>query len=202
MQRQTALLIVSLMFGILLLSGCNLFQQEYQFKGTLIDPPLPVPNFELTTANNQPFQLSDAGDDIVLIFFGYTFCPDVCPLTLADVKKALANFDQRDKVTVLFISVDPDRDTPDIVNEYATTFDPDFIGLSSDDYANIQEVMTPFGAFAEKETVSESAAGYLVNHTARLYLVTPDGGLKLTYGFGFPAEDLRDDLEYLLSSQS
>jgi protein SCO1/2 len=202
MQRKTIIFIATVMLGMLLLSGCNLFQQEYQFKGQLIDPPLPIPNFELTTANNQPFQLSDAGDDIVLIFFGYTFCPDVCPFTLADVKKALSNFEQRDNVTVLFISVDPERDTPDVVSEYATTFDPQFIGLSSDDYANIQEVMTPFGAYAEKETVNDSAAGYLVSHTARLYLVTPDGGLKLTYPFGFTAEDLRDDLEHLLSSQS
>lgn len=202
MQRKKVLIIVTLMLGVLLLSGCNLFQQEYQYKGTLIDPPLPVPDFELTTANNQSFHFSDVGDDIVLVYFGYTFCPDVCPLTLADVKKALSNFDQRDKVTVLFVSVDPDRDTPDLVSEYATTFDPDFIGLSSDDYANIQQVMAPFGAYAEKETVSESAAGYLVNHTARLYLVTPDGGLKLTYPFGFEPEDLRDDLEHLVLSQS
>lgn len=202
MQRQTVLFFLTVTFSALLLSGCNLFQQEYQYKGTLIDPPLPVPNFELTTADNQPFQLTDAGNNFVLVYFGYTFCPDVCPLTLADIKKALNNLEQRNKVTVLFISVDPERDTPDIVSEYAATFDPTFIGLSSDDYANIQKVMTPFGAYAEKETVNESAAGYLVNHTARLYLVTPDHGLKLTYPFGFSAENLRDDLEHLLTSQS
>ncbi|GAB4460653.1 MAG: SCO family protein [Anaerolineae bacterium] len=200
MRRQILISILILLLSLLLLPGCGLFQSEYEFKGTLIDPPLPVDNFELTAANNQPYQLSDAGEDIVLVFFGYTFCPDVCPLTLADVKKALANFDQRDRVTVLFISVDPERDTPDVVNQYATSFDPEFIGLTSDDYANIQVAMEPFGAFAEKEPVANSAAGYLVNHTARLYLVMPDGGLKLTYPFGFSAEDLRSDLEHLLSS--
>ncbi len=202
MQRRTVYLLLMLVVGAMLISGCGLFQSQYQYKGTLIDPPLPIPDFELTTTNNQPFQLSDTGDDVVLVFFGYTFCPDVCPLTLADVKKALANFEQRDNVTVLFISVDPERDTPEVINQYVTSFDPDFIGLTADEFATIQEVMTPFGAFAEKETVSNSAAGYLVNHTARLYVVTPDGGLKLTYPFGFSAEDLRSDLDYLLSSGS
>jgi protein SCO1/2 len=158
--------------------------------------------FELVNSAGQTVTDTDVIIEPSLIYFGYTFCPDVCPLTLADVKKALADFDQRENVTVLFISVDPERDPPDVVNEYATTFDPDFIGLSSDDYANIQEAMLPFGAYAEKETVSGSAAGYLVNHTARLYLVTPDGGLKLTYPFGFSAEDLRSDLAHLLSSNS
>ena len=201
MRLQTIFTILVLAAIALVFSGCRLIFGEYEFKGNLIDPPLDVPDFALTTANDETFRLSDVGDDLVLVFFGYTFCPDVCPLTLADVKVALSNFEQRDKVTVLFVSVDPERDTPETVTEYVTSFDPEFIGLTADEFAKIQEVMLPFGAYAEKEEVNNSVASYLVNHTARLYLVIPDKGLMLTYPFGFEAEDLRSDLAYLLQPE-
>jgi protein SCO1/2 len=80
-------------------------------------------------------------------------------------------------------------------------FGPEFIGLT-DDFAKVEEVMKPYGAFAQKEEVSDSAAGYLVSHTARLYLVTPNGELLLTYPFGFESEDLQSDLEYLLQQET
>jgi len=181
----------------LILSGCNLF--SYEFKGTQFDPPIPIDDFELVDNHNQPFHLSDVKGNIVLVFFGYTFCPDVCPLTLADVRTALDGLEGREHVKVLFISVDPDRDTPESLDEYVTAFDPDFIGLTDPDYANVQKVMKPFGAYAEKEGVENSAAGYLVNHTARLYLLNPQQEMLLTYAFGFDADDLRSDLEHLIS---
>lgn len=171
---------------------------NYEYKGVQLDPPLDVPDFELSDSNMQTFRLSDQAGDIVLVFFGYTFCPDVCPLTLADVKKAMVDLDQRDRVKVVFISVDPERDTPEAMREYVSSFDPEFIGLT-DDYAKIQEVMKPFGAYAEKEQVANSVAGYLVNHTARLYLISPEQKLLLTYSFGFNPKDLRSDLDHLLS---
>lgn len=182
---------------LLVVSGCGIF--NYEFKGTQFDPPVPIENFQLTDNHNQPFHLRDVEGNIVLIFFGYTFCPDVCPLTLADVRTALNGLEGRENVKVLFISVDPDRDTPESLDEYVTAFDPDFIGLTDADYANLQTVMKPFGAYAEKETVENSAAGYLVNHTARLYLLNPQQEMVLTYSFGFEADDLRSDLEYLIS---
>jgi len=184
---------------IILLFGGVACSPSYEFKGARFDPPAPVPDFELMADNGQPFRLSESGGDITLVFFGYTFCPDVCPLTMVDVRQALAELEpsQRERVRVVFISADPERDTPEVLSKYLAAFSPDFIGLT-DDMEKIQAVMKPFGAFAEKEEVENSAAGYLVSHTARLYLLNTNHEIMLTYAFGFEPEDLRSDLTYLL----
>ncbi|GAB4418288.1 MAG: SCO family protein [Anaerolineae bacterium] len=182
--------------------GCRAFTPTYEFKGAILEPAAPLPDFELNATTGQPFHLSDVKGDIALVYFGYTYCPDVCPLTLADVRQALSGLQQgRERVQVIFISVDPERDTPDVLSRYLAAFDPSFIGRT-DAFEKIKEVMKPYGAFAEKETAADSTAGYLVSHSARLYLVTADQNLLLMYPFGFKAEDLRSDLAYLLSQKN
>ncbi len=172
---------------------------SYEYKGARLEPPLPIPDFELMADNGQPFGLTESNSEITLVYFGYTFCPDVCPLTMVDVRDALAQLDpaERERVQVLFISVDPERDTPEVLDRYLSAFDPTFIGLT-DDFEKVQQVMKPFGAFAEKEEVEDSAAGYLVSHTARLYLLDANHEILLTYPFGFEPEDLTSDLTHLL----
>lgn len=181
-------------------AGCQLLQSTDQFRGTAYDPPLAVPDFTLTSGANQPFSLSDVKGNITLIFFGYTYCPDVCPLTMADVKSALNDFEYRDDVTVIFISVDPERDTPEVLEDYLDNFDPDFIGLTGE-MVDIQKVMQPFGAYSEKAEASGAAGRYLVNHTARLYLLNPEQELILSYPFDFDVNDLRTDLTILFEAQ-
>ena len=186
-----------LLVGLVLFSaGCQAFA-PYEYKGALLEPPSSLPDFELQDTQGQPFHLSDTQGDITLVYFGYTFCPDVCPLTMWDVKKALTNLEGRERVKVIFISVDPERDTPDVLGRYLEGFDANYIGLT-DDFEKVETVMKPFGAFAEKEEVADSAAGYLMSHTGRLYLVTPDQKLLLMYPFGFEPEELRSDLTHLL----
>lgn len=189
-------LILTLVSLILFNTGCQIFT-PYQYKGNLLSPPLALTDFELQDSRQQPFHLSDVEGDIALIYFGYTYCPDVCPLTMWDVKEALADLEAKDKVRVIFISVDPERDTPEVLTRYLEPFGPEFIGLT-DDFAKVQEVMKLFGAFAEKETVNGSATEYLVSHTSRLYLVTPDRKILLMYPFGFEPEELSSDLAHLL----
>jgi protein SCO1/2 len=105
-------------------------------------------------------------------------------------------------VQVIFISADPERDTPEKLSKYVDVFNPNFVGLT-DDFEKVLEVMKPFGAYAEKEEVDDSAAGYLVNHTARLYLLdTQKRKILLTYPFGFEPKELSDDLAYLLNEKS
>lgn len=181
-------------------AGCS----SYEYKGSPLDPPLSVPDFELMADSGQPFRLSESDSDITLVFFGYTFCPDVCPLTMADVKQALAQLEpaQQERVQVVFISADPERDTPEVLSKYVDAFNPEFTGLT-DDFEKVREVMKPFGAFAEKEEVENSAAGYLVSHTARLYLLdTQKREILLTYPFGFAPEELVSDLIYLLNDKA
>jgi protein SCO1/2 len=187
--------IIATFIGLMLFgAGCA---SAYEYKGSVLEPPLPIPDFELNDTNNQSFHLSDVESDITLIYFGYTFCPDVCPLTLADVKTALTNLEGRERVKLIFITVDPERDTPEVLARYLNAFDPEFIGLT-DDFEKIEAMMKPFGAYAEKDETTDSAAGYLVSHTARLYLVNPQRELLMTYPFQFEPEDLRSDLAYLL----
>ncbi|MFN8458954.1 MAG: SCO family protein [Anaerolineae bacterium] len=180
----------------LLLSGCQ--SQQYDYKGTAFDPPQPLPDFELADVSGQPFRLSQVKGDIALVFFGYTHCPDACPLTMYEVKQTLAGLKQgKERVRVIFISVDPERDTPEVLGKYVAGFGPEFIGLT-DEMNKVQTVMKPFGVMAEKDAGDDSAGGYIVAHSTRLFLVDPQGQLALTYGFGFKADDLRSDLEYLL----
>ena len=190
------ILLEMLFLAAALLTACG----GYEYKGTVYDPPQPIPDFSLRSAQTEkPFHLSDLHGDITLIYFGYTFCPDVCPTTVLDVKKALDLMETgRDRVHFVFISVDPDRDTPEKLRTYLSAFDPAFIGLS-DDFPKVEMVMKPFGASAKKETGSETAAGYLMSHTARVFLVDPDGNLRLSYAFMFKPEDMAADLTHLLA---
>jgi protein SCO1/2 len=195
---KTCILILLLTLAVVS-AGCS----SYEYKGSQLDPPLSVPDFELMADNGQPFRLSESDSDITLVFFGYTFCPDVCPTTMGVVKQAMAQLEpaQRARVQVVFISADPERDTPEVLSKYVDAFNPDFMGLTPE-AGQLLEVMTPFGAYAEKEDVEGSATGYLVAHTARLYLLNAKREIMLTYPFGFQADELHSDLVYLLQQEN
>ena len=132
-----------------------------------------------------------------MLFFGYTTCPDVCPTTMAELKQALEELgDQADQVQVLFVTVDPQRDTPERVQEYVDHFNPGFIGLSGSE-TELAKVWNDYGIF--RETVDgTSAAGYLVNHTARVTLIDQQGNLRVSFPFDTPVEDIVHDLKLLL----
>ena len=194
-----AFLLTAFISLIGLAAGCAPFSSAYTFKGNQLDPPMDLPDFELMTDEGQPFRLSDNAGELTLVYFGYTFCPDVCPLTMADVKQALAGMEAKDDINVIFISVDPERDTPEVLSRYLKAFGSDFVGVT-EPMDQLQPVLQAFGAYAEKAEVEDSTAGYLMNHTARLYLIDAQGDLLLTYPFGFEPEDLRADLEHLLET--
>lgn len=178
----------------LVLGAC----QSYQFKGTPYPDPQPAPDFALTATDGQRFRLSEHQGQIVLIFFGYTSCPDVCPMTLTEAKQVLQGLgDDREQVAFLFITVDPERDTPEVLANYVTAFHPAILGLTgtSDELAAVRQ---GYGVFAEKEVPGEATTGYSVNHTARIFLIDPMGRLRLSYAFGTPADDILQDIRHLL----
>lgn len=192
--------LILLLAGLALFgAGCGIFSSGYDYAGTQLDPPWPLPDFQLTDTGGQSFRLSDIEGELALIYFGYTHCPDVCPLTLLDVKEALVGLEREKRIHVIFISLDPQRDTTDVIARYLNAFDPNFIGLTGDE-ATINQVIKPYRVLAEKEEMSHSTADYLVNHTAHLYLVSPQQELLLTYAFDFDPAGLRRDLEHLLKS--
>lgn len=134
----------------------------------------------------------------VLLFFGYTSCPDVCPTTLAELKQALNELDEEiaRQVQVVFVTVDPERDTPERVQEYVNHFNPDFIGLSGSE-SELVQVWHQYGVFREIVD-GTSAAGYIVNHTARVTLIDQDGNMRISFAFETPVEDIVHDLKLLL----
>jgi protein SCO1 len=175
-----------------------LFAKSASFRGTAYGEPYPrAPEFELIDSSGDIFRISDQSGKIVLLFFGYTACPDVCPTTLAELNMALNAIPEKaDSVQVVFVSVDPERDTPQKVQEYVGRFNPSFIGLSGSQ-EELEKIWKDYGVF--RETVqSNSAMGYIVNHTARVTLIDSDGNLRLSYGFDTPVEDIVNDLELLL----
>jgi len=174
------------------------FGKPASFRGTSYGEPYPqAADFSLTRANGETFRLSEQQGKIVLLFFGYTACPDVCPTTLAELRLVMRELgDKTGQVQVVFVSVDPERDTPEKIQEYVEHFNPDFIGLTGAP-EDLQVVWDKYGVFRER-VESESAFGYIINHTARTYLIDQNGSLRLSYGFQTPVEDMVHDIEILL----
>jgi len=179
-------------------AGVIFFSEPVGFRGTSYAEPYPVaPEIELTQANGNNFRLSDVRGKIVMLFFGYTSCPDVCPTTMAELKQALEKLgNQADQVQVLYVTVDPQRDTPERVQEYVDHFNPSFIGLSGSE-SELTTVWNDYGIFREIVN-GKSAAGYLVNHTARVTLIDQQGNLRVSFPFDTPVEDMVHDLKLLL----
>ena len=182
------------------LVGWAFFRSPYQYQGSLFDPALPAPDFELGNQNGEPFRLSDQQGKVVLLFFGYTTCPDVCPVTLTEfrqVKQALG--EQAGKVRFVLVTVDPERDTPQKLGTYVEQFDPAFTGLTGSQEA-LQKVYQDYGVYVAKVD-SHTSAGYLVDHTARVYAVDKQGNLRLTYPFGMDVAKMSEDVAHLLAEK-
>jgi protein SCO1/2 len=176
----------------------TLLNKPYQFQGSIIDPPVPATDFVLKSGDGTQFQLSTYRGKVVLLYFGYTFCPDVCPTTLYDLAQVKTKLGVKSKdIIVAMITVDPERDTLEKLGEYATTFDSSFFGLRGD-IKTLKAVWADYGVFRQKNEV-ESSARYLIDHTARVYVIDREGNLRMTFPFGIDWEAIADDLAYLLS---
>lgn len=134
-------------------------------------------DFTLNSAAG-PVSLSDYKDQLKLVFFGYTHCPDVCPLTMANVKVAYKQLPEEilNQVQTIFISVDPERDTPEHLNEYVHFFDASFVGVTGSK-AEVDKVVRQYGAFYRIDK-SQDAENYSVSHSARVYLIGKDNQVK------------------------
>ncbi|KAA3663635.1 MAG: SCO family protein [Chloroflexi bacterium] len=169
----------------------------HQFHGTVIRAPEPANNFTFTGADGQPVSLRDFRGKVVLLYFGYTYCPDVCPATMVELKQAVEEIGNKaDRVQVILISVDPERDTPEQLQAYANHFHESFLGLTGTE-EEILGLTTQYGVFFEKHEGSVDS-GYLIDHTATVTVIDRDGHLRLLYPFDTPSEGIADDLRYLV----
>ena len=190
-----ALIIVAM--AAMLVASCG--PSTPTFSGSVIDEPVAVPDFGLTDQNGQPFRLSDQRGKVVVLFFGYTQCPDVCPTTLATWRKIHeALGDDAERVRFVFVTVDPERDTPERLGLHVTAFNPEFVGLTGDK-RDLEPVYDVFGVFFEKDTSSGSAAGYLISHTATTFVLDPEGNWRLRETYGTEVEDIVRDIQELLN---
>lgn len=176
---------------------------------TACEPTLPSPfkaadvsakyarvDFQLKDAAGKTHRLTDFKGKVVALFFGYTHCPDVCPTTLADmaqVRRMLGK--DAEKLQVLFVTVDPERDTPELLAQYVPAFDPSFIGLYGDAQATARVAET----FAVRYQKQQLASGYSVDHSAGTYLMDPDGRVRLLAPYAQPVEWLLGDIRLLLA---
>ena len=182
------------LLGAVILTACDL---SGGLKGMAVDPPRDMPSFTFTRANGSTFSTAPEAGRPMVLFFGYTHCPDVCPTTLADWKRVRAILgDDAKRVRFVFVSIDPDRDTPAVAERYAHLYDASFEGLSGDAITT-SRMMEAFGVAAAREP-GTNATGYLLSHSSQVFLVDSHGKLVALYPFGTGWNALAADLERLL----
>jgi protein SCO1 len=178
----------------LFLAGCD---QAPRFKSTDVTGAEFGRTLALTGHDGKPRRLEDFRGRLVLLFFGYTHCPDVCPLTLADTAQALKALGPgAEQVQVLFVTVDPERDTAEVLARYVPAFDPRFLGLRGS-LEETQAAAREFKVFFEKRAGSAPDA-YTVDHSAQTFVLDKQGRLRLFVRQDRIAADLADDLRALL----
>ncbi len=183
----------------LVLGGCNKSPQATPFQATDITGAEFARDFRLTDHNGSVRTLADFKGKVVAIFFGYIHCPDVCPTTLADFSAALQQLGpQAEQVQVIFVTVDPQRDTPELLKLFVPAFNPDFLGMYTD-AESLRRLAKEYKVVYQKTSV-KAGDDYLIDHSAGTYLYDPQGRLRLLVPYGSSSDMIVHDLKALLAS--
>ena len=181
----------------LLLAGCD---SQPKFGNTDISAAGYATDFALTDHNGKPRTMADFRGKAVVIFFGYTQCPDICPTTMTGMAEAMKLLGaDADKVQVLFVTVDPERDTPQLLAQYVPVFNPGFLGLYADAQTTAKTAQA-FRIFYKKQPGSTPTT-YTVDHTAGSYVYDPQGRLRLYIKHGEKPEVIAKDLKLLVAGK-
>ena len=188
---------IALLLILLSLVGCG---APLQLTGTAIEPPKPAPDFTLTDELNQAFTLSTqrGKGKVHVIFFGFTACPDICPTELANLAATMRALGaDAQSIQVLFISLDPERDTTARLRQYVTAFNPSFKGLRG-----LKPILDPvvkaYGVSYERHDLPESALLYTIDHSGFTYVIDKAGRWREVFAYGTPVEDFVTDLRALV----
>jgi protein SCO1/2 len=171
--------------------------QPYPYSGTVMQAPTPAPSMEgLVYSDGTPVDIAAFDGDLLLVYFGYTACPDVCPTTLSQVAAARRQLGgDADRVQVLLVSVDPERDDLTALGEYVRAFDPDFLAATGE-LADVERVASQYGIFfAKGEQIGD---GYAIDHTATLMGIDTEGHLRIVWPALLDVDRLAGDLRELL----
>lgn len=174
-------------------------RSQHRFAGLVKNPASAAPDFTLTDETGTAFSLSDLRGQWVLLAFGYTTCPDVCPVTLSylsAVKRDLGPAGEQ--ATIVFASIDPERDTVDVMREYVNHFGHDIKGLTGTP-AQVATAAAAYGVRYERSAVTTSAVGYLMNHSAYVYVIDPQFQWRVSWPFGVRPPEMQADMEWLFT---
>lgn len=191
--------LIALAIGAWLAYGITT-QPSTPVSATVLPAPVELPPFELVDQAGERFTRADFEGHWNLVFFGFTHCPDVCPTTLGEVKLALQQLgSDAQRVQVLFVTLDPERDTQAVLAHYVTAFDPKFVGLYGDLPAT-QRAAKEFKVYFEKRAGSTQGE-YSVDHSAQSYVIDTQGRLRLFVRHERIGEDLASDLRVLIKER-
>lgn len=180
------------------LAACSAREaEEPAFVGVPVDAGVVDNRFVLLDHHGTVRRMEDFRGKVVALFFGYTHCPDVCPTTMADFAEAMSILgDRRSEVQVLFVTLDPERDTQQVLAQYVPAFDPAFLGLRGDS-ATVADVAKRFNIFYRRQIVG-GGGRYTIDHTASVYVFDRHGVPRLGMNYGLAPKDIAHDLELLI----
>lgn len=207
-------LVATLLAGALLLGGCGPDGPDGAtgsggrgLAGIVRSPALSVgdvalPDVSADGGDLQPMRADDG--DLLLVYFGYTSCPDICPTTMSDISVALGELDgeQAERVTVAMVTVDPERDTGEVLTTYLGHFFERGLALRTEDPAALVAAADAFGVRFEVEDHAEGALRYEVSHSAITYVVDDTGAVVVEWPFGMDSLDMAADLRTILTEES
>jgi protein SCO1/2 len=187
--------LLSFAAGSLVLAACS--ESKQKFNAIDLTGADYAKDFHLPDTDGRMRSLADFKGKVVALFFGYTQCPDVCPTTLAELTQAKQQLGpDGDKLQVVFVTVDPERDTPKVLKAYMANFDPGFIGLVPTP-AQLEQVAKDFKVYYKK-VEGATPTSYSMDHSAATYLYDPEGRLRLYARYGGGAPALASDIAKLL----
>jgi len=173
-------------------------RDEQGLRSGTFEPPREAPAFSLKGSNGKQLNLRDYLGKVVILEFGYTFCEDVCPVTLAHLTEVFKKLGSATRdVQLIYVTVDPERDSPERLREHLTAFNPSFLGATGmpDELKAVQKA---YGVVARQAVSRNRALRYAVDHSSSLYLVDRQGKLRGLVPFGTPVDDIVHDLQLLL----
>lgn len=195
------LLLVLAAAGALAISGCERAAPPHHFNAIDLTGARYAQGFNLPDFDGKPRTLADFKGKVAVVFFGYTQCPDACPTTMAELSGILKTLGpDASRIQVVFISVDPSRDSPALLKGYVTNFRPDFLALRGDE-AQTRAVIKDFKLIVEK-VPGKTPDSYTIDHTAGTYIFDPQGRVRLFASQSLDPALLTDDLKALLAEKA
>lgn len=194
LQRLPAVL--AIIAGLMLVSACTEQPEAPRFKLTDVTGAPFGKDFTLTDHNGQRRTLADFKGKVVTLFFGFTHCPDVCPTTLGEMALVMKELGKdADRLQVLFVTVDPERDTAEVLKRYVPAFHPSFLGLTGS-AEDIARTAKEFKIFYQKQPLPNG--GYSMDHSAGTYILDGEGRLRLFAQYGIGAPAMLSDIRQLM----